>query len=54
VEDFTSRRFIMSESNPSFFSRVIGSEVLKKGAATVVTSILVAIVSEALWPSTER
>ena len=44
----------MSDSNPSFISRVIGSEVLKKGAATAVTSILVAIVSEALWPSTER
>ena len=44
----------MSDPNPSFVSRVIGSEVLKKGAATAITSILVAVVSEALWPSSGR
>ena len=54
MEDSTSRRFIiMSEASPSFFSRLFTNDAARKGVAGAVAGILVAVVSEVLWP-TER
>jgi hypothetical protein len=46
----------MSEtsSNPSFFTRVLGNDSFRKGVAAVIAGAIVATISEALWPTTER
>ena len=36
---------------PGFITRVISNDATKKGAAAALAGILVAVVSEALWPS---
>lgn len=36
---------------PSFFNRVVGNDAARKGVASAVVGILVAVVSEAIWPS---
>jgi hypothetical protein len=49
------QRFIaMSNTpdSPSFFSRIFSNDAARKGVAGAVAGILVAVVSEALWPST--
>lgn len=35
----------------SFFSRVAGNDAARKGVAGAVVGLLVAVVSEAIWPS---
>ena len=40
-------------TEPSFFSRVMSSETTKKGIAGVIAGLLVAVVTETLWPSTQ-
>ena len=37
--------------SPSFFSRVVGNDAARKGVAGAVVGLLVAVVSEAIWPS---
>ncbi len=39
-----------SES-PSFFSRIISNDAAKKGLAGAVAGLLVAVVTEVLWPT---
>jgi hypothetical protein len=53
IEEFTSRRFIMSDPNPSFFNRVIGNDSFRKGIAAVIAGALVSVISETLWPSSQ-
>lgn len=40
-----------SVANDSFFSRVIANDALRRGVAGAIAGVLVAAVSEALWPS---
>lgn len=40
-----------TNNNESFFSRVVANEALRKGIAGAIAGVLVAAVSEALWPS---
>lgn len=37
---------------PSFLSRVAASDPVKKGVAGAVAGLLIAVISEAIWPST--
>lgn len=53
LEAQVSRRFIMSDPNPSFFSRVVGNDSFRKGIAAVIAGALVSVISETLWPSSE-
>jgi len=43
-----------SSTGPSFFSRVLGNDSFRKGVAAVIAGAIVATISEALWPTTER
>jgi hypothetical protein len=38
-------------NDKSFFSRVLENDATKKGLATAVAGVLVATVTEVLWPS---
>ena len=38
-------------SSPSFVSRIFSNDAARKGVAGAVAGLLVAVVSEALWPS---
>ena len=38
-------------SNDSFFSRVFDNDALKKGLSAAAAGVLIAVVSEAIWPS---
>ena len=38
-------------SSPSFVSRIFQNDAAQKGVAGAVAGLLVAVVSEALWPS---
>lgn len=40
-----------SNNNESLFGRVVANEALRKGIAGAIAGVLVAAVSEALWPS---
>lgn len=40
-----------TNNNESFFGRVVANEALRKGIAGAIAGVLVAAVSEALWPS---
>jgi len=40
--------------SPSFFSRIFSNEAAKKGLAGAVAGLLVAVVSETLWPSAPK
>ncbi len=35
----------------SFLTRVINADSTKKGAAAAIAGVLVAVISEAIWPS---
>jgi hypothetical protein len=35
----------------SFFSRILSNDALKKGCAAAIAGVIVAAVSETLWPS---
>jgi hypothetical protein len=37
-------------SSPNFFSRIIQNDAARKGFAGAVAGLLVAVVSEVLWP----
>jgi hypothetical protein len=39
------------DDNSSFVARVFNNEAVKKGLAGAAAGLLVAVVSEALWPS---
>lgn len=41
----------MSDQSPSFLSRIIGHDATRKGAAAAIAGVVVAVVSEVLWPS---
>ena len=38
---------------PSFFSRILTSDPVRKGVAAAIAGAIVATISEALWPSNE-
>jgi hypothetical protein len=38
-------------SKPSFFGRVAANDSARKGAAALLAGVLIAVVSEALWPT---
>lgn len=40
-----------TNNNESFFGRVLENDALRKGIAGAIAGVLVAAVSEALWPS---
>jgi len=40
-----------NNNNSSFFSRVFENDALKKGISAGVAGVLIAVVSEAIWPS---
>jgi len=42
---------IDTPNDPSFFTRIINNDAAKKGLATAIAGILIAVVTEALWPS---
>ena len=39
------------DPSPSFFSRLISNDAARKGLAGAVAGVLVAAISEVLWPS---
>jgi hypothetical protein len=41
----------MSEQSPSFFARILGHDATRKGAAAAIAGVVVAVVSEVIWPS---
>ena len=41
----------MTVPSPSFFSRLISNDAARKGFAAALAGVLVAAVSEVLWPS---
>ncbi len=40
-------------TSPSFFSRIISNDAARKGFAAVVAGLIVATISETLWPTNE-
>jgi hypothetical protein len=42
----------MSDS-PSFFARIFANDAARKGLAGAIAGILVAVVTEVVWPATE-
>ncbi|MFO0675327.1 MAG: hypothetical protein U0169_02255 [Polyangiaceae bacterium] len=40
-----------SDAAPSFLSRMLANDTLRKGVAGALAGVLVAAVSETLWPS---
>jgi len=38
-------------TSPSFFNRVVSNDSAKRGLATAAAGVLIAVVSEAIWPS---
>lgn len=38
---------------PTFLSRITGHDAARKGAAAFAAGVLIAVVSEALWPTQE-
>jgi hypothetical protein len=41
----------MSETTSSFFNRIIANDSAKKGVAAALAGVLIAVVQEAIWPS---
>lgn len=39
------------DDSPSYLSRVMNNDAVKKGLAGAAAGLLVAVVSEAIWPS---
>jgi hypothetical protein len=53
VEDFNLQE-VLTMTNPassSFFSRVFSNDAAKKGVAGAIAGMLVAVVTEVLWPN---
>jgi hypothetical protein len=42
-----------NSTTPSFMSRILANETARKGLAGAIAGILVAVVSEVVWPSNE-
>ena len=42
---------IDTPNNPSFFDRLMNNDAAKKGLATAVAGVLIAAVTELVWPS---
>lgn len=40
-----------TDASPSFFTRLINNESARKGIAAAAAGIIIAAVSEALWPN---
>lgn len=40
-----------SSNNTPFVARVLENDALKKGVAAAAAGVLIAVVSEAIWPS---
>ena len=38
-------------NDPSFFDRILSNDAAKKGLATAVAGVLIAAVTELVWPS---
>jgi len=38
-------------NDPSFFDRIISNDAAKKGLATAIAGVLIAAVTELVWPS---
>jgi len=53
MEDSTSMEVsdMSNPASPSFFSRVFSNEAAKKGVAGAIAGMLVAVVTEVLWPN---
>lgn len=43
----------MSDPTPSWFSRILSNDAARKGLAGALAGVLVAAISETLWPSSE-
>ena len=41
----------ISDNTDSFFSRVINNESAKKGIAAAGAGVLIAVITEVIWPS---
>lgn len=44
---------VMIPASTSYVSRVINSDATKKGAAAAIAGVLIAVVTEALWPTNQ-
>ena len=42
-----------NSNTPSFMSRIFANDAARKGLAGAIAGILVAVVSEVVWPSNE-
>jgi hypothetical protein len=42
---------IDTPNDPSFFTRIITNDAAKKGLATAIAGVLIAAVTELVWPS---
>ena len=42
---------VTKNNNSSFLSRVFENDALKKGVAAAAAGVLIAVVSEAIWPT---
>ena len=42
---------IDTPNDPSFFARIIANDAAKKGLATAIAGVLIAAVTELVWPS---
>ena len=42
---------IDTPTDPSFFARLLNNDAAKKGLATAVAGVLIAAVTELVWPS---
>ena len=42
---------IDSPHDPSFFARLLNNDAAKKGLATAIAGVLIAAVTEIVWPS---
>jgi hypothetical protein len=53
MEDSTSTEVptTTNPASPSFFSRVFSNDAAKKGVAGAIAGMLVAVVTEVLWPN---
>jgi hypothetical protein len=53
MEDSTSMEVLTMTipASPNFFSRVFSNDAAKKGLAGAIAGMLVAVVTEVLWPN---
>lgn len=46
-----SDKNISAPTSPSFFNRVVSNDSAKKGLATAAAGVLIAVITEAVWPT---